>query len=492
MARAYAAKHGLELADVSFRDLGLSGFDRSNIERGALAEFLTAVKSGKVEPGSLLLIEQFDRLSRAEISVALRLLLDLVASDIGVVTLVDEKLWDKNTVNDMPNLMLSLILMFRAHEESLAKSQRLRAVWTEKKRTAGTKILTAECPRWLTLKADRSSFSVIEDRAEAIRQVFALSAAGIGANAIVRRANIEKWPVPGKGDSWHMSLINRLTRNRAVLGEYQPYSHLKQGGKRSRNPSGNPISDYYPAIIDPALFSTVQAVRERRPRFPGRRDVEYRNFLHGLVRCICGRTLFRKGGDKNYPDYARYYCSGRARGATDCPSIDSKELESTVLYAATALAGAYFSPSTKMAELKEQADSLTLAMSAGQRRIERLVEAIESTDTPPSALVSKLTLVEQEVREAEQRHAGILAQLAEMSKAGDPDERLGAAFALASGGAEERSELREILARLLAAVEADGRQHRVRIRFHGGDVWVNVPLNEKARLPGVVHTVAPP
>ena len=492
MARAYAAKHGLDLEDASFRDLGLSGFDRSNLERGALAEFLAAVKSGKVEPGSLLLIEQFDRLSRAEISVALRLLLDLVDSGICVVTLVDEKLWDTTTVNDLPNLMLSLLLMFRAHEESRAKSQRLRAVWTEKKRTAGTKPLTAECPKWLTLRADRSGFDVIAVRAESIRRVFALSAQGLGAAAIIRRANMEKWPVPGKGQVWHLSLVARLTRNRAVLGEFQPHIHQKHGTRRVRIPAGAPVIGYYPAIIDPGVFANVQAVRERRPRFPGRRDAECRNFLHGLLTCTCGRTMYRKGGDKRYPAYARYYCIGRARGETDCPSVASPTLEGAVLYAASALSGAHFSGSAQIHDLEQRADVLDLEISAGKRRIERLADAIAGTDEPVAALVTRLTAAEQEVLAAEQRLTGVHAQLSQLSAAGDPDEMLRDAFTLVQGGAAQRAELREILARLLSDVVVDGRQGVVRLRFQGGAAWVNVPLTADARLPGATHSTTPP
>jgi DNA invertase Pin-like site-specific DNA recombinase len=78
MAEEYCSKHGLELHPVSYRDLGVSAFKRKNVERGALAAFIDAVKTGKVAKDSYLIIEQFDRLSRAEVDVALKLLLDLL------------------------------------------------------------------------------------------------------------------------------------------------------------------------------------------------------------------------------------------------------------------------------------------------------------------------------------------------------------------------------------------------------------------------------
>ncbi|MBU9590770.1 recombinase family protein [Burkholderia multivorans] len=134
MAEEFCAKYGLDLHPVSYRDLGVSAFKRKNVERGALAAFIDAVKTGKVEKGSYLVIEQFDRLSRAEVDVALKLLLDLVHSGIKLVTLVDEKIWDRESVKDIGNLILAIVFMSRANNESAAKADRLSQAWTQKKK----------------------------------------------------------------------------------------------------------------------------------------------------------------------------------------------------------------------------------------------------------------------------------------------------------------------------------------------------------------------
>jgi DNA invertase Pin-like site-specific DNA recombinase len=82
MAEDYCAKAGLDLHPVSYRDLGVSAFKRKNIERGALSAFIEAVRIGKVARGSYLVIEQFDRLSRADTNKALSLLLNLVEAGL--------------------------------------------------------------------------------------------------------------------------------------------------------------------------------------------------------------------------------------------------------------------------------------------------------------------------------------------------------------------------------------------------------------------------
>ena len=78
MARDYAERHGLELADLTLRDLGKSAFRGKNAVEGALGEFIRAVDSGKVEPGSYLLVESLDRLSRDRIMAALNQFADLL------------------------------------------------------------------------------------------------------------------------------------------------------------------------------------------------------------------------------------------------------------------------------------------------------------------------------------------------------------------------------------------------------------------------------
>lgn len=149
---AYCKREGLRLHPVSYRDLGVSAFKRRNLEKGALAAFISAVKLGKIEKGSYLVIEQFDRLTRTDLDVALKLLLDLVHSGIVVVTLADGIAWDKDAIKEPHKLMLAIVFMSRANNESAAKSERQSSLWRRKKEVAATtgRPITSECPRWLT------------------------------------------------------------------------------------------------------------------------------------------------------------------------------------------------------------------------------------------------------------------------------------------------------------------------------------------------------
>jgi DNA invertase Pin-like site-specific DNA recombinase len=59
----YIADNGLELIE-RLSDLGVSAFRGANVEYGALGRFLQAVREGKVEVGSYLIVEALDRISR--------------------------------------------------------------------------------------------------------------------------------------------------------------------------------------------------------------------------------------------------------------------------------------------------------------------------------------------------------------------------------------------------------------------------------------------
>jgi DNA invertase Pin-like site-specific DNA recombinase len=134
-SKRYAKTHGLELADeAQLEDVGISAFKGANVKDGALGQFLDAVKSGKVPKGSYLLVESLDRLSRQEILPSLTLLLTIIAAGIKLVTLQDDRVYDQRSRAD--DLIISLTIMSRAHEESQLKSQRVGAAWANKRANA--------------------------------------------------------------------------------------------------------------------------------------------------------------------------------------------------------------------------------------------------------------------------------------------------------------------------------------------------------------------
>lgn len=527
-AEKYAKENNLRLAARSFRDLGVSGFKQRNIKKGALAAFIGAVKSGLIAPGSVLLIEQFDRLTRAEINVAFRLLLDLVDLDIEVVTLVDERVWNSETVQDVANVLVSIILMSRAHEESKAKAKRLSEVWGQKKKRAGERlgddgvrnIVTSECPLWLKPNADKTGFVVLKDKAESVQRVFQARIGGFGVSSIVTRANAEHWPVPGKsplqgpneddgpyaarrarGATWHTSTVTRLLHNRAVLGEYQPYKteHQKvkdEADKKVRLPVGEPLAGYYPAILDEETFLRAQAKAERSGRFPGRRDASLKNWLQGLLTCTCGASFVRKNKNSEaQPGYARYYCTARNRkvkrpDGTLCPGASALELETAVLEVVSTVAPQYFQGTARTETLKARADVLEVEVSVAKTTRDRYIDAIGvvgKSKAVPAALLNRYTEAEDALASVEKELAAARAELADL--AGDFDtvfENIRNAVRSVDS-LDARAALREDLSRIIEKVVVHQDDGYIEVHLRGEPVPVAQRLREDATLPGAEH-----
>jgi DNA invertase Pin-like site-specific DNA recombinase len=266
LAKEWCQRHKFELVE-DYRDLGISAFHGANADRGALRAFLQKVETGEIEKGSYLIVESLDRLSRTAITEALQMFLGIINSGVVVVTLADDKTYDRDRINDgnFTDLIISLTILSRANEESRTKSKRLSAAWSNKRDNIREKKLTAKCVSWLELQEDRKKFRLIPERVKIVQEIFAMTAAGKGAGSIARELNRRKVPTFGRSKGWHISFIKKTIENRAVIGEFRPTA--KRDGK---SVPLDPVPDYYPAIISKVLFGNVHRVRRVRPSYRGR------------------------------------------------------------------------------------------------------------------------------------------------------------------------------------------------------------------------------
>jgi DNA invertase Pin-like site-specific DNA recombinase len=486
-ARAYAAAHGLQLDESTYRDLGVSGFRGKNFKSGALAAFIAAVQSGRIKPGVWLLIEQFDRLTRSDLDTAHQLFRQLLLLDVTIVTLVDGKVWTRESLKNMPDLVMSILLMARSHEESKAKSDRLKDVWGVKKAAAaadGT-VISGSCPRWLKARADRSGYEVVEPMAQSVRRVYQHWIAGMGSGAICSLANREKWPHPGNGTGlgWQPSLVKRLLLSRAVLGEYQPHFN-PDDDHTQRRPDGDPVPGYYPVIIDETTFLRAQAVRGRAGQFPGRRDGGYKNWLARLLECSCGHSITRhdKAGTKGRGT-VRYYCSGRVRKLTQCEGVSAYELESAILNAVVHVIPVQLHSDQRAAELAAAVDA------AEARRVEvlaaqgRLVLAVTLATSPLPAIVAELEAVAVKLKTLEFELSRARAELADVP--GDTQGLFSAVYRVVTAGdVESRAALQVSIARVVEKFVVDIKGGYITARLRGATEPVRFTYRHGAVLPG--------
>jgi len=287
-SRTYATEHGLELVD-ELLDLGISAFRGKNVAEGALGAFLDAVKAGKIERGSWLIVESLDRLSRQEVTKALTLFLEIINSGVTIHTLADDQTYTPGRV-ELTGLIVSLVSMSRSHEESKIKGQRVAAAWANKR--ASGKPMTAMCPSWLRLES--GEFVVIEERARVVRAMFEDHASGLGIYLIVKRLNQEKVPTFARSPTWGFSTVAKYLSSRAVLGE------LVAKGRPT-------IVGYYPAIVDEELWHRARADRAARRRGGGPRGVRVSNVFTSVAKCgNCGSSMLL--------DHGSLICLGAKRG----------------------------------------------------------------------------------------------------------------------------------------------------------------------------------
>lgn len=431
--REYAEKYGLELIE-SFDDLGISAFRGSNAEFGELARFKDLVDSGDIKRGSYLIVESLDRLSRDRVTKAFARLSDIINKGIILVTLDDQQTYSEETIeNQSFQLYIALGAMARAHEESKRKADLLSHTWIGKRerlRTQGT-ILTSKVPAWLHADRVRNEIVELPDRVSIVGEIFEMTCKGYGTYSIAQglnRRGIKPWG-SRKNAVWRESYIKKILASRTVLGEFQPHTvQIDRDRKRRLVPSGDPILDYYPAIISPAKFlEAAQATANRRTRGGGRKGTTYANLLTGLLRCKCtaGMRYVDKGEPPKGGKYLR--CSvALAGGGCKARPFRYEIIESKVLHAIEILdirkvLGGN-SRQQRLADLQHQAAMLQIDREATNTKIERIVKAIEDGSNTSTSLNDALAKLERELGECNLKIETAQLQIDEIL-AIDPKER---------------------------------------------------------------------
>jgi DNA invertase Pin-like site-specific DNA recombinase len=500
-AQKWADDHGYILDDkLRLADKGLSAFHGIHRDRGALGEFYHLVEQGKIEPGSALLVESLDRLSREQVPDALILFLqNLINAGITVVTLADGMEYNRESINaNFGQLIMSLVIMARAHDESKMKSFRGKEAW-EQKRTAARngRKLTAKCPAWL--RPTDSGFEVIPEAALAINRIFEKRLAGKGTARITQEMNQNGDWKPAKG--WRESYINKILHdNRALLGEFQP---------RSKGfPHGEPIPGYFPAIIKPGLFNRVQAAirrnREESGNAGGRTGAINSLFAH-LAKCAyCGGPLAYASHGKPPKGGRSYLVCDKARRGLGCKKshIRYDKFEKLILTYCKGLDPAEILPDsdrvqTELSMLRNQLQALEEEIAQAGRKVTNLIDSLSETDSPEVAIPIKKRIGELQGRksELEARREVLASQITKINEtAQDTERQLQSIRELIDRmgeleGQERidlRLNLRSQLRRLIAQINFLPDENQIGMIFRTGERRLLIMDGDKIRLLDIV------
>ena len=283
-SRRYCAEKGLELnEDLSMDDKGLSAWTGKNLESGALGHFLAAVKAGKIQPGTAIIVEDLDRLSRQGFRTTYELLNAFIDNGLEVHIPDKGKVYSAEFNNNPMDIMEVVFKASKAKEDSDLKSRRIQDAKDRNKEAAiNGRLYTSNIPAWLAVQDDKiievteeniNNFK--DDKRErvpvaVVQEAYRLASLGMGRTTIFEKLN-------GRLNGLSMSWLTRVLCDRSVLGEFTPKGC-------------EPISEYYgKGIIDQTLFDEVRRqaeMKRRNGKYAGgnrKHSDTADNLLQGLV-----------------------------------------------------------------------------------------------------------------------------------------------------------------------------------------------------------------
>lgn len=286
-AREWCKKNEAELVE-EFADEAISAFRGVNQEDGALGVFIAMVDAGKIEPGSYLVIEHFDRMSRDDPWNAVTLLKKLVKDKgIRVVTLKPRPaVYDSNSTGT--DLQRALGQMDAAHAESENKSGYGKTEWLKRFKQAreSKHHVGAAVSKWLVLKDEKdrrpheTAYELCPVRAPIVKEIFDLYVTGHGNIRIAKILNERNVPRFGRGVTWQVSTIGKIIKSKVAIGVFEP------------DDGGPAIPDYFPAVVSEDIFNRANRAVVQRRTCKITRQAAVFNVYQKVARCgACGSSM---------------------------------------------------------------------------------------------------------------------------------------------------------------------------------------------------------
>lgn len=303
----------------AYRDLGISAFRGKNLKIGEIKNFLDGIEDGTISNNSVLIVEGFDRITRSRGFDAVALILSILNSNVKILTLDDNTLYDRGIRGQDSNQLFKIqFIVERANNESETKSARLKAAWKNRFDLIASgkkKVITGKTPWWL--KIENGEYVLIPERVKEIKKVFNLLKTN-GAQLTANKMNED----PERIKNWSLGAVQILSRNISVYGCFQAKhnTYNEQGSLKKVN-AGEPVENFYPKAITKKEFELVRfsilARQNDKLRYSGRRPVNFKNIFSGITKCAhCGgsyRNAYRCSADKRY-EYRYLICSNSQNG----------------------------------------------------------------------------------------------------------------------------------------------------------------------------------
>ncbi|EPN1328844.1 recombinase family protein [Pseudomonas aeruginosa] len=292
----FARKNGLSLEDSHIlEDIGRSSFS-DDTEQKELTKFFEDLEKDKFQPGDVFALENIDRLTRRGPIDALMKVNQIISKGLKLAIISDKEQRILEEIDVFSIITLSIDAS-RANKESQVKSDKGLQNWAFKRELAAThKIaMTAQAPAWIDTETyyimdetknkqvKRRRYVLNEDKAKTVRLIFELFQNGNGSLKIKNILNEQNIPTFKGIEYWEPSTISKIIRNSATYGMYQPKK--QNTGKRDLVAIGEPIENYFPAVISKEIFDQCQQITATNTTRKGRRGKLFTNLFTGLLKC---------------------------------------------------------------------------------------------------------------------------------------------------------------------------------------------------------------
>lgn len=411
LTKDWCNRNGFVLDEsLSIKDLGVSAFSGKNLTaESALGGFLDAVKIGKVQKGSYLAIERLDRLTRRDIDSAYNLWRSILKAGIKIVTVSNGIVYDEDSLQDIAKLFFALVEFATANQESQKKSDRIKSQWAERRKNVANEKLTGWCPAWLKLSEDRKSFIVDDGMRKTMLFIFTEYANGSGVHSIAQKLNASKTPIiirrtkqNADVTTWRTYTIQHYLRNKALIGRFQPTT--KVDGKIV--PVGEELINYYPPILEEALFYKVQAMLDAIPPKRGRVSGDHTNLFTGKLFCpYCKGRIdvflsYPQRGGKKYGVIRNLRCVNSF--TADCVKIGWRldEFEQTFMEFASEVKEKVNNDDVVIT-LEDNVSVLKQQLDDRRSRLKRFVDMVETSANVPASIMDRMNVLEVEIKSRE-------------------------------------------------------------------------------------------
>lgn len=483
-AKKYALDHGLILdTERDMTDFGVSAFRGKNARTGALRGFLDAVEKGYVAPGSYLLIENMDRMSRDDIITSQGLFSLIISSGINIVTLTDQELYTMERFRREPEAMYRITAeLIRANRESARKSQLIGDAKARKKKRLiehglEGKPYTRQTPAWITWLEEEKQYALIKERADIVREMFERTDKGDGLGRIARDLNergVPTWARSGKqrtADHWRISYIRKVLTSTAPIGTFTPHTTSHDDvTKVRRDEPMDAVEGLFPAAVDADTYwrvrrkLTTTAARGRNAKQPPK------SIVSGIIFCAtCGHAVTRvaKG------DYVYLVCSRANMRAEGCrtykavryDTVEKALRENTHRLIKEAPRG------KSTAALQKQIDALQANADQVETWVFELVDLAARNRNPAAS--RRLDAAERELKDLQKKLRELRTQRDTLTAASVKDRIKAVESALISntGVVETNKVLRDAIRRIVL----DPEQGWLWLRWHHSEEIQSIP-----------------